>query len=481
LACADTCRPKGAWQEKFYFNHLFKIFLLFPAIPPLAPVASGKVSMQQPERSALRSALANPYFPYLCFGVYLLPRLAIILLPIDQYSDNLWYFNRGVALSHGQGYFQNGIPTAYWPPGWPGVLGLSFWLFRPLPLVGQIVNLVFAALTFPLALRLGMTLFADEAVGRLTVVLLALYPNQIAYVPVLGTEVFYTAVLLLSILVLIRGHTSLQFFLSGLLFGIATLTKAQTLFIPAVLFSVWWLAARGSMSLVPAIGRATLVYAAMAIVILPWTARNYVVFSDFVLISTNGGKTLLSGNNPSAWGDYTENDALVKQVPNDVTGQVADDRLATSLALEWIRQNPAAFLILVPKKVWRLWAPDGEGEWAYQAGYKDYDAYSMLFRALGGFNQLYYSSLMILFGLSLVYFAGKRGGLSPSALTGYILALYFTAVSIVFSGQSRFHFPMMPWIAMYAAWTIAQWLKERQPADRAALAIAADRQSVVPD
>jgi hypothetical protein len=346
-----------------------------------------------------------------------------------------------------------------------------FWLFGPSPLVGQIANIVFAVFTFPLAWRAAAILFADEAVGRLTVLLLALYPNQIAYVPVLGTEVFYTTVLLLAILLLLRSNTSLKLVVSGLFFGIATLTKAQTLFIPALLLAAWWLTARSPTRLITAFGRSAVVYAAMAIVILPWTARNYGTFGEFVLISTNGGGTLLSGNNPSAWGDYTEDDALIKQVPNDVAGQVVNDRLATSLALRWITDNPAAFLNLVPKKVWRLWAPDGEGEWAYQVGYKDYDAYRMVFRALRGFNQLYYSAMMILLALSIVYILKSGRELFPGALTGYILCGYFTLVSIVFSGQSRFHFPMMPWVAMYAAWTITQWIEGRQPTDRAALVV----------
>ncbi|MEP6878259.1 MAG: hypothetical protein ABI865_05375, partial [Nitrosospira sp.] len=31
---------------------------------------------------------------------------------------------------------------------------------------------------------------------------------------------------------------------------------------------------------------------------------------------------------------------------------------------------------------------------------------------------------------------------------------YLTAISIVFSGQPRFHFPVMPWVIMYAAWSV---------------------------
>jgi hypothetical protein len=54
--------------------------------------------------------------------------------------------------------------------------------------------------------------------------------------------------------------------------------------------------------------------------------------------------------------------------------------------------------------------------------------------------------------------------MSPYTVTGYALIADFTAISIVFSGQSRFHFPLMPWVAMYAAWTIIQWVGRSEPA-----------------
>jgi hypothetical protein len=44
-------------------------------------------------------------------------------------------------------------------------------------------------------------------------------------------------------------------------------------------------------------------------------------------------------------------------------------------------------------------------------------------------------------------------GLAATAVVGY-----FTAVCMVFSGQSRFHFALMPSVALYAAWTVTeQW------------------------
>src|SRR6516162_2817136 len=139
--------------------------------------------MRHTNDSVLWSAISSSNFVPICFSVYILLRLAIIIfVPIDQFSDNLWYYTRAVTIASGQGYSEGGIATAFWPPGWPGFLGILFWLFGASAFVGQIANLVFAAVVFVLALSVGSTIFADKKVGRLTVLLLTFYPNQIGYI-----------------------------------------------------------------------------------------------------------------------------------------------------------------------------------------------------------------------------------------------------------------------------------------------------------
>jgi hypothetical protein len=417
--------------------------------------------MRQGKSLQVLTIVSSPYFVPVCFVVYLGLRFAVVIcIPLQQTSDQLWYYNEAVSLAAGRGYSEGQVPTAYWPVGWPGFLGMVFWLFGPSPFVGQVANLLCSAATFLLTLRVGARLFNEELVGRLSVLLLTFCPNQIAYVPILGTEVFYATLLLLAVDLLISGRGWWRWLFAGMVFGIASLTKAQTLLVPAALFAAWRIAPdRGGRPLnqLDQLGRALVVYAAMAVVIMPWTARNYHVFGAIVPISTNGGLTLLTGNNPSAEGDYTPNDALVREVPRGAARQVAADHLATSLALNWIHEHPGAAIALIPRKIWRLWAPDGEAEWQYQAGYKGYAEHWPVFRAVRIVNQVYYVALLLLTLLSAYYFYRGAGIPTPECCTGYVLMLYTTLISIVFSGQSRFHFAMVPWIAMYASWALVQW------------------------
>src|SRR4051812_40132510 len=264
-----------------------------------------------------KNILSKSWFIPVCFIIYMALRIALLIaVPISQYSDNLWYMNRGIAIAAGQGYSENGISTAYWPVGWPGILGILFVIFGPSPVVGQIANLMFTAATFFLTLRLGSIIFKNELVGRLSVLLLTFYPNQIAYVPVLSTEIFYTTLLLLAIYMIVDTNKVLFFIISGLLFGFATLTKTQSIFIPVIVISVWAYTQKETFS--SYLRKLIFVGLAMIAVIAPWTYRNYLIFHELVPVSTNGGLTLLTGNNPSANGDFTPDDPLVKRVPRDV-------------------------------------------------------------------------------------------------------------------------------------------------------------------
>lgn len=425
--------------------------------------------MRQAKSLQLSAIIGSAYFIPACFVVYLGLRLALILcVPLQPTSDEQWYYNEAASLAAGRGYSEDHVPTAYWPVGWPGFLGLIFWLVGPSIIAGQMANWLCSAAIFVLTLRLARTLFKDELVARLSVLMLTIYPNQIAYVPDLGTEIFYTMLLLLAIDLLVSGEDRWRWAVSGAVFGVATLTKTQTLLLPATLLAAWWIISRRGPRLSYQAGRAVVVYAAMAVVILPWTARNYRAFGEIVPVSTNGGMVLLTGNNPSAQGDFTPNDPLVKQVPRGIAQQVASDRLAKSLALTWIRTHPGAAIALIPKKIWRLWAPDGEAEWCYQAGYKNYDEYWVLFRTVRVVNQAYYIILMVLALLSVRYW--YRGGNMTSRewSTGYVLIIYTTAISVIFYGFSRYHFPVIPWIVMYAAWTIVQSIGVSRPLARLA-------------
>jgi hypothetical protein len=99
--------------------------------------------------ASLFRVLDSAYFLPACFALFLALRASLILLvPVEMSSDAAWYLGRASGIAAGEGYTEGGYPTAYWPVGYPGFLGVLFYLFGENALVGQAANLLMAAGTF---------------------------------------------------------------------------------------------------------------------------------------------------------------------------------------------------------------------------------------------------------------------------------------------------------------------------------------------
>ena len=406
---------------------------------------------------------------WLIAALFILPRGAAILLDVTPTSDADWYYWQAQNLAAGKGYIGGtGAPTAFWPPGWPMALSLAFRLGGVSTLAVGLFNLAAAALGAVIVHDLARRLFPEPGSGRLAVLLLALYPNNALYVPLALTEAFYTTLLLAGCWLLVARPAWTGLVAAGLVFGFATLVKAQTLVVVPLVFAIALLREGGlRQRLVPMAGRAALVLAVAAMVVAPWTLRNHRALGVWVMVSSNGGYTLLTGNNDSARGGYTPEDPVVRALDarKAELGELAHDAEAKRLGAEWIKAHPARFAALVPLKFLRLWGPDGEGQWAYEMGSPAFAKAPLAFLALRAANQLWYFALLGLFTLAARRAVRERLQAGQRVIDWWLLpygiAAYPTAICLVFSGQSRFHYPAMPFVCMAAAWWLAGTVQKR--------------------
>lgn len=416
-----------------------------------------------PRRQGLRArllhALAHPSFLPICFFSFIALRALVLLVPVEPASDAAWYFARATEMAAGQGYSEKGHPTAFWPVGYPAFLAGLFVVFGSNVLVGQLANLALAAASAPLIYSIAKRLLGDETAARLALVLVTVYPNSIAYVALLLTETLFTFLLLLATWLLLRRQSLSVLLATGVVFGLAIFVKSQTilLIVPIVVLVGWthctW------RPLWVGVARSVLVLAVALATVSPWSWRNQQVFGQWIMSSTNGGISLLCGNNPSVVGDYRRDfscdDRIFDGVRFSVQDQVAADRRARDLAFQWIRDHPADFVGMFPKKIFRLWVPDGEAEWAYQQDSPVYGANATMFRAVRLANQALY--LLMLAGAAAGVLVALAHRAPPIVFLGVAIAAVHTIVSMVFSGQSRYHFPTMPFLIAYAAW-LGAWL-----------------------
>lgn len=398
------------------------------------------------------------------FLLAFVPRALMIACAVTPTSDADWYYSRATMLAHGLGYLgTHGQPTAFWPVGWPWLLSLAFRVGGVSIWTVGVVNGLAAALTGWLLLDLGRRWSGSETGARAGLLAWAVYPNAILYVPLALTEVTYTALLMGGIWLLTTRRGWGAVMLAGLVFGVATLVKAQTLVIvPAILAVMLWREANVWRRLPGVAGRGLVLLLAAALVIAPWTLRNHRELGAWVTVSTNGGITLLTGNNDSAHGGYTPDDPLVHSIDAlKNTDEVRYDAQARKLGTGWIKAHPARFVALAPLKVWHLWGPDGEGQWAYETGSWAYHAAPMAFLVVRAANQVWYWLLLAAFVIAPFRIARRR---IDWWLVPYAVALFPTAIAVLFSGQSRFHYPAMPFVCLIAGWLLADWIARRKQA-----------------
>ncbi len=393
----------------------------------------------------------------------------VVAIPTRPVSDFKDYHQLAVGLVEGKGYVKaDGTPTAYRPPGYAFWLAGIYRLLGPHDLYARLANVLLGVLTCWLTYALGRLIF-DERVGLLSALIMALFPSLIAWTNILATENLFIpillGVLLSFILAVKRTGTGWGWLvLCGILTGSLALIRPAALILPGLLFLAylfqtgarffsrpWWAAAWQAALL------SGLVALVMLATILPWSMRNLRALGQFVLIATEGGITLLAGQNELALSaEYSVDAPVFTQLLSQHLDEVSLDQRAFQLALQFIRQHPSLELKLVLHKLVNFYKDDVSA-FTYTAQSAIQPPPAGLMVALKGVAEMYYLLVLLLAMASffLPRFPGQRW-----LILNVILILAWTAIHLVYYGKDRFRLPLAPAFAQFAALAVlAGWEK----------------------
>ena len=456
---------------------------------------------------------------FIALGVALRTAWVLAVDP-ELVKDSVWYFTHAVDIAEGRGYQEAGQPTAYWPVGYPALLGGLFHLVGPDLLTARLLNVALAAATLGCILVAARRVTGSPLAANLAVLLYAVYPADIAYCSLIVTEPLFNALVMAGAACLLAlRHPVARPAAAGVCFGLAALTRAHGLLLPALIGIGAFLLAGDSWKRTTAIVAAT--YLALAATLAPWCIRNLIQLDAFVPVSSNGGVNLYIGNNPHATGSYHFDDQVKAPLRaagiarwRGGPGEVKLDRVASALARRYMVDNPGATIALWPAKLTALYAEEtAAAGWnrrvpASQAG---------LVRAIGRTSGIFYPVLcfLALLGLAASQLAHRVGHLrvraplfaaavaiampglgwsavAVAALLGWLavrdgspprlvlpwlapaVIVGFTAVHLLYFGAGRYHHVMMPWVAILAGSFLAHAfgrdgrLAQASPASRVA-------------
>ncbi len=368
---------------------------------------------------------------------------AVALFPREPMVDDAQFHRYAISMLSGAGY---GAPwhRAWFPPGMTLLLTAWYSVTGASALWGKLLNVLLAAL-----LTWQTWALAKESVGeraaRRAALLVALFPTLVFYTATLGYETLLALLFVLACRLWIRLATSdssqpLAIVALGLVLGAGALVKPICLLVPAIFGAAWWIA---GMSFVRTATRTIGVAIVMILAIAPWTIRNYRVLGQFVPISTNGGYTLYSANNPRATGLAMEVDPL----PGE-HDEVSRDRVRMRAAITWIVQNPGASFVLSLRKAAYTWGTTS----SIMSVVSTDRLPSTVESACKLLLNIAWAVLLVCCASAIVRTREWPAALLPAtALVGYLFVLH-----LFFEAHSRHQIPVLPLLCIVAATALAQ-------------------------
>jgi 4-amino-4-deoxy-L-arabinose transferase-like glycosyltransferase len=297
-------------------------------------------------------------------------RLAVVVLVLASYPRD-WLFSKApdlgflaCSLSSGHGlsspFGGSTGPTAFLAPGYPGVVGLVFYVFGSYSLASATVILVlqtvFAVLTVAAVMRVAGQLFGT-ATANLAGAFWAVSP-PLLWLPAVLWDTSLSALLLIGMVALglrcVERPGNGMWAIMGGYCGLAMLVNPSlTLALFAVL---WWSAWRTH-------SRPWICWLVLLAVFAPWPLRNARVLHAFIPLRSNFGYEMWQGNHSGASGMF---DARLEPLQNKHEysdyvreGEVVYMRSKSTLAKAYVRAHPGDFLRLSATRVVRFWTGAG--------------------------------------------------------------------------------------------------------------------------
>jgi 4-amino-4-deoxy-L-arabinose transferase-like glycosyltransferase len=317
--------------------------------------AFAEAALQSPSTAVAAALLLRLLFLYLAHDA------GGEFVPVGQEAGNVAW-----ALARGDGFSSPLIgmqgPTAWVAPVYPMLLALGFKLLAMNPyrviVFGQVLNSIFSALTcWPIYL-IGKKFFSPR-VALASCWTWAVLPTAILFPLEWIWDQSLSAFLLTALICVTlylsedppqeptsRVRPELIWAGYGIGWAFALLTNpAMGLLLPVFLA---WLAWRRQKSAAAWKGPIAIAALACVLGIVPWNARNYAAFSQFVPIKSNFGLEFWLGNNSDVkviwtWWRSPASDAAESAEIHRL-GEIAYMRERQSQALEFIKAHPGTFL-----------------------------------------------------------------------------------------------------------------------------------------
>ena len=317
------------------------------------------------------------------FALRLAWALATTRAPVFiESGDSYSYFFYGRQFAEGGGYLNldgSGEATAYYPPGYPAVLGALFWvlLHTPLPhdaaalaMAGSLLHVVLGTGSVALVHLIARRTFRADGPALVAAAVLAVWPNVIYFVSTLQLETTFVF-LVLAVLAIAVTHdwttgappsVRRMALFGAVLAGVCLVRPfaAPFVVVPAV----------AAVVVGAGIRRAALVLVGALIpfvlLLVPWTLRNERAMGAPLPFSSNTGDTVCLDRSLDAKGGFRF--AEHEGCADPTLGEVERNEESTRLAIEFVKEHPDREALQIVRRLRLIFGNDNDGLYAVERG-----------------------------------------------------------------------------------------------------------------
>ncbi len=382
-----------------------------------------------------------------------------------RFADAYDLIAKNLSAGYGYRFSPDTAPTLTREPGYPLLLAGLFKLFGPSIEAVRAANLLLAFIAAALTVQLARMASCDYKAQVAALALLLLHPGLLAVEARSGVEMPYIVCILLFLVSLqsaVLNERISAFVISGALLGM-TCTVRSTLLLFPLLVPIYLLWARPEWTIKKTLGFSALLALTCALVMVPWTLRNYELVGKVIPTASVQGIAAHAGQYICEHLDsYDEFQALDTEASNkrakmaaaqgyrfqshyylyfyDAKDEVSFNSGLNSAVWQRYKQNPVLFARCITQNVFNFW----------------FAGKNLTATLTNVLIQVPYV-LLAIFGAWAAVRGKKNSTLGLLALFG----AYSVAVYLPIHAQARYGVPLIPLLAIFSAVGMSCWWRRK--------------------
>ncbi|GLC32685.1 hypothetical protein [Clostridium omnivorum] len=382
------------------------------------------------------------YYLSLIALVFIISLIWIVTVNTQPFSDFSYYNDLAISIANGGQW-----GDTYTTVGYPIILGFIYKIFGANIFIAKIFNLILSMVNNILVLIILDKVKLKERDKMIIFLLFVFFPANIYFNSVLGTEILFTNIMLISTLVFF-SHLKYKYFIIGFLVALNTMIKPFFILFVFLIFIVNWIVDK---KLINSIKNSLIVLVVAFVFISPWVYRNTKLVGQMTYVSNNGGIVLYINNNSQnhngRWMPVADVENSIINLPEFKNANMTEkNKMFSKEAKKWIVSHPKEFLNLGFKRLYNTYyLGDDVGYSLYDTNFSDEVKHKIFNFTNFTRNLVFIPATIYILICSVILIKDLLYKNTLNLFKVYMLVLYymFTCVYFITEGQGRYAFPVI--------------------------------------